>query len=69
MLFVLAERKVFPTVAWWGFFAGIVLFSGSLYLLAATNLRWLGFATPAGGVFLLIGWGALLVGCGCRKAE
>src|SRR6266480_1401238 len=37
-------------------FAGIVLFSGSLYLLALTNLRWLGPVTPVGGLCLLAGW-------------
>lgn len=36
--------------------AGIVLFSGSLYLLSATQIRWLGFITPFGGVLLLAGW-------------
>jgi uncharacterized membrane protein YgdD (TMEM256/DUF423 family) len=43
-----------------GFFlAGIVLFSGSLYLLALTGTRALGFITPFGGVAFLIGWIAL----------
>lgn len=36
--------------------AGIALFSGSLYLLSATQVRWLGFVTPFGGVSLLAGW-------------
>ena len=61
MLFVLAERKTFPAVAWWSFLAGIVIFSGSLYLLAVTNLRWLGAITPLGGVSFIVGWGALLL--------
>ena len=61
MLYVLAERKPFPAVAWWSFFAGICLFSGSLYLLAATNTRWLGAITPVGGVSLLLGWGWLVL--------
>jgi len=40
-----------------GFFlAGIVLFSGSLYLLALTSVRAFGFVTPFGGVAFLIGW-------------
>jgi uncharacterized membrane protein YgdD (TMEM256/DUF423 family) len=60
MLFVLAERNVFPRVAWWSFFAGIVIFSGSLYLLAVTDARWLGAITPVGGVGFIVGWGALL---------
>ena len=35
---------------------GVVLFSGSLYLLALTNLRWLGPVTPLGGLCFLAGW-------------
>jgi len=60
MLFVLAERKPFPAVAWWSFLAGICLFSGSLYLLAVTNVHWLGAITPIGGVSFLFGWGWLV---------
>ncbi|MFN2509361.1 MAG: DUF423 domain-containing protein [Chthoniobacterales bacterium] len=41
--------------------AGIVLFSGSLYLLALTNLRWLGAITPVGGLCFLAGWAWLIV--------
>jgi uncharacterized membrane protein YgdD (TMEM256/DUF423 family) len=61
MLFVLAERKTFPAVAWWSFLAGIVIFSGSLYLLAVTNIRWLGAITPLGGVSFIVGWACLLL--------
>ena len=39
--------------------AGVVLFSGSLYVLSVTGARWLGAITPFGGVFLLAGWAAL----------
>jgi len=39
--------------------AGIVVFSGSLYILAVSNVRWLGAITPFGGVALLVGWGWL----------
>jgi uncharacterized membrane protein YgdD (TMEM256/DUF423 family) len=60
MLFVLAERKVFPACSWWCFFAGILLFSGSLYLLAVTNLHWLGAITPVGGVTFIVGWAMLI---------
>ena len=60
MLFVLAERKPFPAVAWWSFLTGIWLFSGSLYLLAVTNVLWLGAVTPIGGVSFLFGWGWLI---------
>jgi uncharacterized membrane protein YgdD (TMEM256/DUF423 family) len=41
------------------FIAGIVLFSGSLYALAATHATWLGAITPLGGICFLIGWGSL----------
>ena len=40
----------------WLFVAGIVLFSGSLYALSLTGLRWLGAITPFGGLAFLIGW-------------
>ena len=38
---------------------GIALFSGSLYAMALTGIRWLGAITPLGGVAFLIGWLAL----------
>jgi uncharacterized membrane protein YgdD (TMEM256/DUF423 family) len=38
------------------FVAGIVLFSGSLYAMALTNIRWLGAITPFGGLCFLAGW-------------
>jgi uncharacterized membrane protein YgdD (TMEM256/DUF423 family) len=47
--------------AWWLFAAGIIVFSGSLYLLALTNIRWLGAVTPLGGLCLLGGWLALAI--------
>lgn len=42
--------------AGWAMLAGIVLFSGSLYLLALTGLRWLGAITPFGGSAFIIAW-------------
>lgn len=45
-----------PEWAGWLFVAGTVLFSGSLYVLALSGLRWLGAITPLGGVAFLIGW-------------
>jgi uncharacterized membrane protein YgdD (TMEM256/DUF423 family) len=45
-----------PTWAGYLFVAGILLFSGSLYLLVVTRLRWLGAITPLGGVAFLAGW-------------
>ena len=61
MLFILAGRNPLPRGPWWCFLIGIVIFSGSLYLLAATNARWLGAVTPIGGLSLLAGWLWLLV--------
>jgi uncharacterized membrane protein YgdD (TMEM256/DUF423 family) len=43
-------------LAGWGFFIGILLFSGSLYVLAITGVKWLGVITPIGGVAFLFGW-------------
>jgi uncharacterized membrane protein YgdD (TMEM256/DUF423 family) len=40
----------------WLLTAGVVVFSGSLYLLALTGVRWLGAVTPVGGVLLIAGW-------------
>ena len=50
-------------LSWAGWFiiVGIVLFSGSLYLLAITGYKWLGPITPLGGVCFIIGWVILLV--------
>ena len=45
--------------AGWLFAAGILVFSGSLYLLALSGVRWLGAITPLGGLCFLAGWGAL----------
>lgn len=42
--------------AGWCFFGGTLLFSGSLYALCLTGMRWLGMITPFGGILLMIGW-------------
>src|SRR5207302_1606687 len=54
-------RRGAAAVAGWSFAAGIVLFSGSLFALAASEARWLGWVTPFGGAALILGWAALLV--------
>ena len=46
-------------LAGWLFVCGILLFSGSLYTLALTDLRTLGMLTPFGGTAFIAGWGAL----------
>ncbi len=47
--------------AGWGFVIGIVIFSGSLYLLSMSGVRWLGAITPLGGLAFLGGWAFLTV--------
>jgi len=46
-------------VAGWFFLLGILLFSGTLYALSLTGLRWFGAITPLGGIAFLIGWALL----------
>ena len=41
-------------------FAGIILFSGSLYMLALTQIKWFGPVTPLGGVCFIVGWALLI---------
>jgi uncharacterized membrane protein YgdD (TMEM256/DUF423 family) len=48
------------TGAGWAFIVGIVIFSGSLYLLSIFDLRWLGAVTPIGGLAFLAGWAILV---------
>ena len=43
-------------IAGWLFVAGIVVFSGSLYLLSLTDVRWLGAIAPLGGAAFIAGW-------------
>jgi uncharacterized membrane protein YgdD (TMEM256/DUF423 family) len=50
-----------PVRAAWLFVAGTLLFSGSLYLLALTGIRWLGAVTPVGGVAFLAAWACLVM--------
>lgn len=64
VLLVLAGWQVVPRWAFRLISLGLVIFSGSLYLLAVTNVKWLGAITPIGGLALLAGW-ALLA---CRRS-
>ena len=45
----------------WLFFIGLFIFSGSLYILSLTGLRWLGAITPLGGLAFIGGWACLAV--------
>jgi uncharacterized membrane protein YgdD (TMEM256/DUF423 family) len=56
-----AAMGSFRFIGWIGWIGlcwsvGIVIFSGSLYILSVTGLRWLGAITPIGGLFFLVGW-------------
>jgi len=63
-----AERRPGAAVhaAGWLFVGGILLFSGSLYILSVTGVLWLGAITPVGGVAFLSGWA--LLGISGRRA-
>ena len=63
-LFVLAMVGSTNRGAWWLLFAGIIVFSGSLYAMGLTNLRWLGAITPLGGLSFLAGWAWLVISPG-----
>ena len=73
LIHALALLMVSLTMGWLGqslsfeisayaFMVGIILFSGSLYGLVLTEMGWLGPVTPIGGLCLIVGWLALLVG-------
>ena len=66
VLLLLAQRAVVPKLAISLFGAGILVFSGSLYTLAVTNIKILGAITPLGGACLLAGWVALAF---CPRAQ
>ena len=53
-------NAVLPRVSGYLFLGGILLFSGSLYLLSVTGIRWLGAITPFGGVAFLTAWACLI---------
>ncbi len=59
-----AARGTSPWIsaAGWLFVLGIVVFSGSLYVLTFSGARWLGAITPLGGLLFILGWLTLAVG-------
>jgi len=61
LCYLLPASKSFNRAAY-AFQLGILLFSGSLYLLALTDITALAFITPVGGLAFLMGWGLLIYG-------
>jgi uncharacterized membrane protein YgdD (TMEM256/DUF423 family) len=55
-LLMVVGRPSVSRLTFWSFFVGVLIFSGSLYLLAVTGVRWLGAVTPLGGLGMLLGW-------------
>lgn len=62
-IFILA--KILPHTLWnWsaGFMlAGVICFSGSLYALVFTGIKWFGPVTPLGGLFFIVGWSLFVI--------
>lgn len=59
------NRRSTLVLAGWLMLTGIVLFSGSLYLLSVTGIRGIGMVTPVGGVAFIVAW--LLLAIGVRR--
>ncbi|MCH9047380.1 MAG: DUF423 domain-containing protein [Proteobacteria bacterium] len=58
------QIPITPYLRWsgWLMLVGIILFSGSLYALSITNIRWLGMITPFGGMAFILAWLLLTIG-------
>ena len=62
VLLVLSGWRPVPRIAYNLILVGVIIFSGSLYTLALTNLKWFGAITPLGGLLMLGGWSVLALG-------
>lgn len=63
-LFLSRDDEITPTLlnaSGWAFIVGVILFSGSLYALSLSDIKWLGAITPLGGFAFLVGWGCLAI--------
>ena len=60
-LIILALHGAGNRIAYFLIGTGIALFSGSLYMMALTNVRWLGAITPFGGLCFMAGWAWLII--------
>ncbi|BAP17549.1 DUF423 domain-containing protein [cyanobacterium endosymbiont of Epithemia turgida] len=64
VMLLLTIKQNYPFSLLWagyGFLVGIFIFSGSLYALSLTGIKWLGAITPIGGVAFIVGWGSLVI--------
>ena len=61
-LLMVKETNKFYTYSGYGFIAGIIIFSGSLYILSLTGTTKWGAVTPFGGLALIIGWIIMAIG-------
>jgi uncharacterized membrane protein YgdD (TMEM256/DUF423 family) len=59
LLAMAGRKRAALNFAGWSFLIGVLIFSGTLYALAFTGIRWLGAITPIGGLALIAGWFAL----------
>ena len=55
------QPEIQLSMAGWSFVFGIILFSGSLYILAITGIKSLGMITPIGGILFIVGWVFLIL--------
>ena len=55
--------------AGWSFLLGSIVFSGSLYVLAATGIKSLGMITPVGGLIMIAAWVALAMAAGTKSSQ
>ncbi|HEY4101336.1 MAG TPA: DUF423 domain-containing protein [Gemmatimonadales bacterium] len=62
---LISRQAPSAAMAAWAFIGGVIVFSGSLYLLVATGHRWLGAITPIGGLAFIAGW--ILLGMAAMK--
>ena len=62
VLLVLSGWRPVPRIAYNLILVGVIIFSGSLYTLALTNVKWFGAITPLGGLLMLGGWLVLALG-------
>lgn len=64
---ILNSKAQMYTLSVWFFLLGIVLFSGSLFLLSVTGITWIGAITPIGGICFVIGWARLVMDLSRRQ--